>query len=157
MRCRQTAVRRQRTRYLHWVPGEHFVVGDACYNEPAMDRDDFEQLVADTIETLPDEIRARLDNVEVVVEEWPDPATLHRARLRSPASLLGFYHGIPQTERTTNYGMVLPDRISIYRQPILRQCRGWQEVRELAASVVRHEIAHHFGISDERLLELGAY
>jgi predicted Zn-dependent protease with MMP-like domain len=59
--------------------------------------------------------------------------------------------------RTSHYGMVLPDRISIYRQPILRRCRGWKEVRELASSVVRHEIAHHFGISDDRLLELGAY
>jgi len=122
-----------------------------------MDRDDFERLVAETIEALPDDIRSRLDNVEVVVEEWPDAATLRQARLRHPASLLGFYHGIPHTARTSHYGMVLPDKISIYRQPILRRCRGWQEVRELTASVVRHEIAHHFGISDERLIELNAY
>ena len=122
-----------------------------------MDRDDFEGLVAEAIESLPEDFRDRLDNVEVVVEEWPDPATMRRARIRHPAGLLGFYHGIPQTERTSYYGMVLPDKISIYRQPILRQCRGWTEVRELTFSVVRHEIAHHFGISDERLLEIGAY
>lgn len=122
-----------------------------------MDRADFETVVAETIESLPDEIRDRLDNVEVVVEEWPDALTLRQARLRNPGSLLGFYHGIPQTARTAHYNMVLPDKISIYRQPILRRCRGWQEVRELTASVVRHEIAHHFGISDERLLNIGAY
>ena len=122
-----------------------------------MDRDDFEGLVAEAIQSLPDNFRERLENVEVVVEEWPDPETLRQAHLRHPAGLLGFYHGIPQTERTTHYGMVLPDKITIYRQPILRRCRSWREVRELTFSVVRHEIAHHFGISDDRLLEIGAY
>jgi predicted Zn-dependent protease with MMP-like domain len=122
-----------------------------------MDRGDFEGLVAEAIESLPEQFRERLENVEVVVEEWPDPQTLRQAQIRHPAGLLGFYHGVPQTERTTHYDMVLPDKITIYRQPIQRRCRSWHEVRELTYSVVRHEIAHHFGISDDRLLEIGAY
>ncbi|MGQ9501986.1 MAG: metallopeptidase family protein [Anaerolineae bacterium] len=122
-----------------------------------MDRDDFEQLVIEAVEALPEIIRTRLENIEIVVEEWPDPVVLRRMGLRNPANLLGFYHGIPRTQRTSHYGMVLPDKISIYRQPILRRCRNWREVRELVFSVVRHEIAHHFGITDERLMELGAY
>lgn len=122
-----------------------------------MDRYDFEQLVVEAVEALPEAIRSQLENVEFVVEEWPDPVVLWRMGLRNPASLLGFYHGIPRTQRTSHYSMVLPDKISIYRQPILRRCRNWREVRELVFSVVRHEIAHHFGISDERLEELGAY
>ncbi|MCS7261365.1 MAG: metallopeptidase family protein [Anaerolineae bacterium] len=122
-----------------------------------MDRYAFERLVVEAVEALPEAIRTQLENVEFVVEEWPDPVVLRRMGLRNPASLLGFYHGIPRTQRNSHYGMVLPDKISIYRQPILRRCRNWREVRELVFSVVRHEIAHHFGISDERLEELGAY
>jgi predicted Zn-dependent protease with MMP-like domain len=120
-------------------------------------RQDFERLVAEALDALPEAFREALDNVEVVVEEWPDAMTLRQAGLRNPAGLLGFYHGIPQTERTSQYGMVLPDKITIYRQPILRQSRSAKEVRELASSVVRHELAHHFGISDERLQDIGAY
>ncbi len=122
-----------------------------------MDRYAFERLVVEALEALPEAIRTQLENVEFVVEEWPDPVVLRRMGVRNPASLLGFYHGIPRTQRTSHYGMVLPDKISIYRQPILRRCRNWREVRELVFSVVRHEIAHHFGITDERLMELGAY
>ncbi len=122
-----------------------------------MDRYDFERLVIEAVEALPEAIRTQLENVEIVVEEWPDPAVLRHMGLRNPFSVLGFYHGIPRTQRTSHYGMVLPDKISIYRQPILRRCRNWREVRELVFSVVRHEVAHHFGITDERLRELGAY
>jgi predicted Zn-dependent protease with MMP-like domain len=131
--------------------GEHGIIGYM------ITREDFEQLVAEALDALPEAFREELDNVEVVVEEWPDAATLRQAGLRNPAGLLGFYHGIPQTERTSYYGMVLPDKITIYRQPILRRCRTAKEVRELTFSVVRHELAHHFGISDERLQDIGAY
>lgn len=122
-----------------------------------MGEDQFEQLVAAAIEDLPPYLKDRLDNVTVVVEEWPDPATLRLAGVRHRSQLLGFYHGVPQTHRTTHYGLVLPDKISIYRQPILQQCRHDDEVREMVGRVVRHEIAHHFGIGDDRLHELGAY
>ncbi|OIO93779.1 MAG: hypothetical protein AUK03_07760 [Anaerolineae bacterium CG2_30_64_16] len=122
-----------------------------------MDPDAFEDLVAEAIQTLPEQFQEMLDNVAVVVEDWPDRETLRVARVRSPYQLLGFYHGIPQTARTTYYSLVPPDRISIYRRPIEAQCRTPAEVRELVGRVVRHEIAHHFGISDDRLHEIGAY
>lgn len=117
----------------------------------------FEELIAEAIDNLTEAFRAKLDNVEVVVEDWPDAHTMRLAGVRQRSQLLGFYHGIPRSERTSHYGMVLPDRISIYREPILLRCRSWREVRELAERVLRHEIAHHFGISDERLQEIGAY
>jgi predicted Zn-dependent protease with MMP-like domain len=117
----------------------------------------FEQLVAEALEALPEVFRQRLENVEIVVEDWPDRQTMRMAGVRSPADLLGFYHGVPLTRRTSNYMLVLPDKISIYRQPILMRCRTLEEVRAMVARILRHEIAHYFGIDDERLEEIGAY
>jgi predicted Zn-dependent protease with MMP-like domain len=122
-----------------------------------MDAELFENLVADALEALPEFFRDKLDNVEVVVEDWPDHHTLRLARVRSPYGLLGFYHGVPLTERTSYYGLVAPDKISIYRRPIEAQCRTEDELRETVRRVVLHELAHHFGISDDRLHEIGAY
>ena len=122
-----------------------------------MNPEDFDRLVAEALETLDEEFQARLDNVAVVVEDWPDRHTLRVAGVRSPYQLLGFYHGVPHTHRTHNYGLVPPDKISIYRGPIERRCRNRAEVKELVARVLRHEIAHHFGIDDDRLRDIGAY
>lgn len=122
-----------------------------------MDAETFEGLVEEAWDALPESFRAQLDNVEVIVEEWPDAETLRLAKVRHPSQLLGFYHGVPLTERTRGYHMVAPDRISLYRQPILLHCRTADDVRSLVPHVLRHEIAHHFGISDARLHELGAY
>ncbi|HOU14538.1 MAG TPA: metallopeptidase family protein [Anaerolineae bacterium] len=122
-----------------------------------MERELFEAWVAEALDALPEAFRDRLENVEVVVEDWPDRETLRQAGVRYPAELLGFYHGIPQTQRTRHYGLVLPDKISIYRRPIELQCRTLEEIRDTVHHVVRHEIAHHFGISDERLRDMGAY
>ena len=129
----------------------------ACYNAVAVNRSQFEDLVVEALERLPKPFAEQLDNVAVVVEDWPDPATMRVARINSRYQLLGFYHGVPQTARTGNYGLVAPDRISIYRRPIEVRCRTVEEVRQLVEHVVRHEIAHHFGISDYRLDEIGAY
>ncbi len=117
----------------------------------------FEQFVAEALEALPEVFRSRLENVEIVVEDWPDRRTMRLAGVRSPADLLGFYHGVPLTRRTSNYMLVLPDKISIYRKPILMRCRTPEEVRAMVARTLRHEIAHYFGIDDERLEEIGAY
>jgi len=123
----------------------------------AIDRHAFERLVAEAINNLPETFREKLDNVQVVVEDWPDRETMHRARIRHPAELLGFYHGVPQTKRSHNYGLVLPDKISIYQRPIELRCRTLEQVRTTVQHVLRHEIAHHFGISDERLHQIEAY
>lgn len=122
-----------------------------------MGRGLFEQFVAEAWDTLPDDFRARMENVEVVVEDWPDPETVRRAGVKHPSQLLGFYHGVPLTKRTSSYQLVLPDKISIYRQPIMMRCRDWEEVLRMVHRVLRHEVAHYFGISDERLHEIGAY
>ena len=117
----------------------------------------FEELVAQAVEALPDLFFDRLENVAIVVEEWPDRNALGWVGVRNRTDLLGLYHGVPHTERTHGYNLVMPDKISIYQRPILMRCRTDDEVREMVGRVVRHEIAHHFGIDDERLLEIGAY
>jgi predicted Zn-dependent protease with MMP-like domain len=119
--------------------------------------DAFDELVEQAWDGLPEQFRAQLNNVEVVVEEWPDAETLRLAGVRHPAALLGFYHGVPLTTRRQGYNLVAPDKISLYRQPILLQCRTLDELRDTITHVLRHEIAHHFGIGDDRLRELGAY
>ncbi len=119
--------------------------------------DQFDELVVNAIEDLPELFLDCLENVAIVVEEWPDRAALQSVGLSQRSHLLGLYHGIPQTERTQGYNLVMPDKISIYRRPILMRCRTDQEIRELVQRVVRHEIAHHFGIDDDRLTEIGAY
>lgn len=128
-----------------------------CYNIAMDDTDLFETLVAETIDSLPAAFLDALDNVEIVIEEWPDRATLRAAGVRSRYELLGFYHGVPLTERTTSYGLVSPDKISIYRRPIEAVCANEAELRATVRRVVLHEIAHYFGIDDDRLHEIGAY
>jgi predicted Zn-dependent protease with MMP-like domain len=109
-------------------------------------RDRFEGLVADALDSVPAELMALLRNVVVLVEDDPPDHDRH---------LLGRYVGVPLTERGTGYSAVLPDQITIYRWPILSTCRTDDDVvREVRITVV-HEIAHHFGIDDERLHELG--
>jgi len=117
----------------------------------------FEVLVAEALDGLPPDIQAKLENVEIIVEWRPSPAQLRRLGLGPGHSLFGLYEGIPQTVRTSGYNMVLPDKITIYRQPIEAHCQSDEQVRQVVRRTVLHELAHHFGISDERLRELGAY
>lgn len=120
-----------------------------------MDRVKFEELVAEAVDVLPEEFISRLENVDVVVQDWPTTDQLRQARLRHGYTLLGLYEGIPLTKRGQGYGLVPPDKITIFRRPIEQKCR--QENIEIAteiSEVVRHEIAHHFGISDARLEQI---
>ena len=110
--------------------------------------DEFELLVEKAIESLPDDLRAFMSNVAVVVEDEP-PAGL---------PLLGLYQGVPLTQRSSAYSGVAPDRITIYQIPLERMTAGDPDLlRAQVRRVVLHEIAHHFGISDERLVELDRY
>lgn len=122
-----------------------------------MDRQEFEQLVIEALDSLPPEIARMLDNVEVTVASWPSPAVLRSVGLRPGEMLFGLYEGVPQTQRTGYYGMVLPDKITIFQGPIERIRRTPEGIREQVRRTVIHELAHHFGISDDRLRELGAY
>ncbi|OLF10426.1 metallopeptidase family protein [Actinophytocola xanthii] len=110
-----------------------------------MSRQRFEELVGDALDLIPDEFAAAMDNVVILVEDR-DP---------EQPTLLGLYHGVALTERTSTYGGVLPDRITIYREAILDICQTEEDVVEEVAITVVHEIAHHFGIDDARLHELG--
>ncbi len=117
----------------------------------------FDELVVQAVESLPEEIRAKLDNVAIMVEEYPTRAQLRGGGVGRGMLLFGIYEGVPLTKRGAGYNMVLPDRITLFREPILMACRTVDDVRRTIAHTVLHEIAHHFGISDERLRELGAY
>ncbi|HSV66247.1 MAG TPA: metallopeptidase family protein [Mycobacteriales bacterium] len=110
-----------------------------------MPRARFEKLVADALDALPTELTALMDNVVLLVEEHND----------EEPSLLGLYEGVALTDRGSDYGGVLPDRIFIYRQAILAICDTEREVLDEVETTVVHEIAHHFGIDDERLHHLG--
>lgn len=122
-------------------------------------RQRFEELVDEALESIPEELWNVIDNVAVLVEEWPNQWQKQRVGLRPGSMLLGLYQGVPLTSRTTHYGLVLPDKITIFRQTILRVCPPGNEaaIRAQVRRTVLHEIAHHFGISDQRLRELGAY
>lgn len=110
----------------------------------SVDPASFEQMVAMALEGLPDEFGDLMKNVAVLVEHE-----------RGPRGLLGLYQGIPLTSRTTSYAGVLPDRITIYQQAICAICDTEAEVVEQVRRTVIHEVGHYFGISDQRLRELG--
>jgi predicted Zn-dependent protease with MMP-like domain len=120
-----------------------------------MDRERFEQLVERAVADLPEEFHARLENVDIVVEDWPSPHELVSLGLRSRYELLGLYQGVPLTKRGGHYGLVPPDKITIFQRPIEAKCRDDASITREIGRVVRHEIAHHFGIGDGRLRELG--
>ncbi len=107
--------------------------------------------MADALDAIPDELFALMDNVAVLVEDWPsDEQRGHHE------SLFGLYEGTDLTERSLlNYSGVMPDRITIFRLPLCQACDTEEDLYEEILVTVIHEVAHHFGISDERLEELG--
>jgi predicted Zn-dependent protease with MMP-like domain len=122
-----------------------------------MDSQKFDELVARAIESLPAEFRERLENIDIVAADVPTRAQMKNLKGRRGTMLLGLYEGVPLTERTHNYGFVAPDKITIFQRPIESICRNEAQIVDEIQRVVRHEIAHHFGISDDRLEELGRY
>ena len=122
-----------------------------------MDREKFEELVDRAIKSLPAEFLDYLDNVEVLVDDQPTASQLRKSKLKANQTLLGLYEGIPRTRRGSGYSMVLPDKITIFQNTIEAKCRNEDEILAEIEHVVKHEIAHHFGISDARLREIGKY
>lgn len=117
----------------------------------------FEALVGEALDGLPDDILALLDNVAVVVEDAPTAAQLREAGgLEGGEVLLGLYEGIPLTERaSSSYSLVLPDKITLFRRALERVCPDEATLRREVQVTVVHELAHHFGIGERRLEELG--
>ena len=111
-----------------------------------LDRERFEELVSEALDTVPEELTRLIDNCVVLVE---DDAPSHDPHL------LGLYDGVPLTERDSTYTLSVPDRITIFRNPTLAHCETEAEVVAEVRITVVHEIAHHFGIDDDRLHELG--
>jgi len=111
--------------------------------------EEFEALVEQALDGLPDEFAELLDNVVVVVEEEPDPGDLEALGMNpEEEELFGLYQGVPQSERGTNY-LALPDRVEIYRGPILRSCTDRRQVIREVRDTVIHELGHHFGLDED--------
>ena len=122
-----------------------------------MDREQFEAIVTDAVRALPDEFRERIANLEFSVEDWARPDDYARTDTPRGSTILGVYRGIPLTKRNAGYNMTLPDRIVIFQQPLQRMASDADDLTDRIRHVVKHEIAHYFGISDERLREIDAY
>ncbi len=110
------------------------------------------ELVVEALDALPERFQALLENVVVVVENEPSEEDLEQVGMTSDeGELLGLYHGVPLTERDIAYSG-LPDRVLIYRGPILRSCADTAEVQQQVRETVIHEIGHHFGLSDDEMV-----
>lgn len=123
-----------------------------------MDLKTFETLVQKALEELPEEFGEKLSNVDIVIEGAPDLETAKKLGLTSQGRLLGLYQGTPIDHRSVYYGTIFPDKISLYQANIERACKiEGKDVYEEIKHVLQHEIAHHFGISDQKLREGGTY
>ena len=119
--------------------------------------EEFEAAVGDALDAIPDELADQMDNVVVLVRDEPEPELLTEADYDEGGlpTLLGLYDGVPLTERDDAWSVVLPDRILIFKGPLERWCANREELTAEIGVTVIHEIAHHFGIDDDRLHELG--
>ena len=119
-----------------------------------LSEDEFEQLVVDVLDSMPQELLDLLNNVDVVIEPSPTRAQLESVGL-TRGTLFGLYEGVPLTQRNSAYSIVAPDKITIFKRPIERACANRDEIADQVRTTVIHEVAHHFGIDEERLDELG--
>lgn len=122
-----------------------------------MDPKTFEYLITEAVESLPDEFKLKLENIDVVIEEEPTAEHIRLARVPKGVSLMGLYQGVPFSKRTHFYGNVLPDKITIFRNNIERVCHNDEEIKEAVRRTVIHEFAHYFGLSDEHMKRSGTY
>jgi predicted Zn-dependent protease with MMP-like domain len=120
-----------------------------------MTRKQFEKLVAEAVNGLPEAFLARLDNVDIVVEEFPSQEIIEFEELESPYDLLGYYEGVPLTERDAINTPWLPDRITIFQAPLEALCSSRAELYDEIQTTIVHEVAHFFGLDEDRIAELG--
>lgn len=118
-----------------------------------MNREEFEQLVKEAIEDLDQEFLEKLDNLDLVIEPWPTRQQLTEAKVPQGNLLFGLYQGTPKTKRTA--GSIFPDKITIFAGPILAVSHNLEEVKKRVRSVVKHEIAHHFGLDEVSIRKTG--
>lgn len=127
-------------------PGEHV---------ERVHRTRFDRLVKRAIRSLPARFATRLENVAIVVADEPSPAQRRTLGLGPDDDLYGLYEGVPQPQRSSSYGLVLPDKITLFQRAIEADSRSDREIAEQVRHTLIHELAHHFGIDDARLDELG--
>lgn len=119
-----------------------------------MSDEDFDKLVADGMDAIPEEFIDKVKNVAVVIADFPTQAQLQKVKARPGTTLFGLYEGIPQTKRGNSYSGVLPDKITIFKVPLLCVADSEDDLRERVKHTVWHEIAHHFGLDHKRIHEL---
>ena len=117
--------------------------------------EEFEELVSEAIDEIPPDFLKMLENVEILVEDTPSRELLRQLGLDGRGTLFGLYQGVPRPHKSTFHMFPLPDRITIFRLPILNVCRTREQIANQVRKTVMHEVAHHFGFSEERLKELG--
>ena len=119
-----------------------------------MTREAFARLVEEALREIPRRFRQEMKNVAVVVEDEPPPDILEELEIGPDDTLFGLYQGTPLPERRWDHGNNLPDRISIYRRPIVEACEDEEEIRDCVAETVIHEFGHYFGLSEEEIEEI---
>ena len=119
-----------------------------------MTRAEFERLVAEAVDLIPKRFRREMKNLALVVEDAPSADLLEEMEIEPPDSLYGLYHGTPLPERTWGYGNNLPDRITIYQQPIEEDCDDEDEMRKMIGETLIHEVGHYFGMSEEQIEDI---
>ncbi len=112
---------------------------------------EFERMVNEGIAAIPERFLEKLDNVVIVIEDEPTLLQEKQLHLKKGWTLFGLYEGVPQISRGSHYGSVLPDKITIFRKPILEAARDIKHAKEIVKNTVWHEIAHHFGMNEDEV------
>ena len=116
-------------------------------------REEFEKLVVEALNSIPEKFLKRLDNVEIVIEEEPNLHQIEKLKAQKNLMIFGLYEGVPKTKRR-DYSGVLPDKITIFKRPIERKACSKEEIKEIVRETIWHEIAHHFGLDEEKVREI---
>lgn len=119
-----------------------------------MTRHKFERIVQKAYQDIPEKFRDKIDNVVITVEDYPGPEDIEKLKIREHSLLLGLYRGTPLPKRSIWQGARVPDEIVLFQRDIERVCRNETEIREKVNEVLKHEIAHYFGLSDDEIYEL---
>ncbi|MEM7009606.1 MAG: metallopeptidase family protein [Thermodesulfobacteriota bacterium] len=119
-----------------------------------MERKKFENLVNQAYERIPQKFRDKIDNVSILVEDYPSARDLETLKIRGKGLLLGLYRGTPLPQRSVWQGVRLPDEIVLFQKDIEKVCRNDEEIEERVNEVLQHEIAHYFGLNDDEIYEL---
>ncbi len=119
-----------------------------------MNKKKFEELVEKAYDRIPEEYRDKIDNVVITVEDYPSREDLEKLEIRGKGLLLGLYRGTPLPQRSIWQGVRTPDEIVLYQKDIERVCRNEKEIEDRVDEVLKHEIAHYFGLSDDQIYEL---